>query len=66
VVRELDGSNLRALYSEKVAQPFDWSPTVGPSRSSEGVRRSGNQLVLISTSDGSVRVLREVAAAGTC
>jgi Tol biopolymer transport system component len=63
-VRDLDGSNLRALYSEKVAQPFDWSPDGGSILALRKVSgEANNQLVLISTSDGSVRVLRDVAAA---
>lgn len=63
-VRDLDGSNLRALYSESSAQPFDWSPDGG---SILALRKTpggpGNQLVLISTADGSVRSLRNIAAA---
>jgi Tol biopolymer transport system component len=62
-VRDLDGSNLRALYSEKESQPFDWSPdgrSILALRSISGP--ANNQLVLISTADGSVRVLREIAA----
>lgn len=63
-VRDLDGTNLRALYSESGAQPFDWSPDadliVALRRTPGG---PGNQLVLISTADGSVRVLRSIAAA---
>jgi Tol biopolymer transport system component len=66
-VRDLDGSNLRALHSERMAQPFDWSPDGGSilalRRTSGGEHHANNQLVLISTSDGSVRVLRDVAAA---
>jgi len=66
-IRDLDGSNLRALYSEGVAQPFDWSPDASSILALRPVSGSGyganNQLVLISTSDGSVRVLRDVAAA---
>jgi Tol biopolymer transport system component len=63
-VRDLDGSNLRALYSESGVQPFDWSPDAG---SILALRKTpggpGNQLVLISTADGSVRILRDIAAA---
>jgi len=63
-VRDLDGSNLRALYSERVAQPFDWSPDGGSILALRKVSgEANNQLVLISTSDGSVRVLRDIAAA---
>jgi Tol biopolymer transport system component len=63
-VRDVDGSNLRVLSSEKGVQPFDWSPD---GRSILALRNvsgeANNQLVLISTADGSVRVLREIAAA---
>jgi Tol biopolymer transport system component len=66
-VRDLDGANLRALYSETMAQPFDWSPDgasiLALRRTSGDEKHVNNQLVLISTSDGSVRVLRDVAAA---
>jgi Tol biopolymer transport system component len=63
-VRDLDGSNLRVLYSERVAQPFDWSPDGGSILALRKVSgEANNQLVLISTSDGSVRVLRNIAAA---
>jgi len=62
-VRDIDGANLRALYSEKTAQPFDWSPDgnfILALREDSG--EANNQLVLISTADGSVRVLRTIAA----
>jgi Tol biopolymer transport system component len=63
-VRELDGSNLHALYSGKEAQPFDWSPDGGFILALRKVSgEANNELVLISTADGSVRVLRNVAAA---
>ncbi len=63
-VRDLDGSNLRALHSERVAQPFDWSPDGGSILALRKVSgEANNQLVLFSTSDGSVRVLRDIAAA---
>jgi Tol biopolymer transport system component len=63
-VRDLDGLHLHALYSESGAQPFDWSTDAGfilALRKKPG--GEGNQLVLISTADRSVRVLRDVAAA---
>ncbi len=63
-VRDLDGSNLRALYSERLAQPLDWSPDGSSILALRG--KSGeadNELVLIATADGSVRVLRHIAAA---
>jgi Tol biopolymer transport system component len=63
-VRDVDGSNLRALHSAASTQPFDWSPD---GRSILALRRvsgeANNELVLISTTDGSARVLRNVAAA---
>jgi Tol biopolymer transport system component len=63
-VRDLDGLNLRTLYSVSEAQAFDWSPDAG---SILALRKTpdgtGNQLVLISTTDGSVRVLRSIDAA---
>jgi Tol biopolymer transport system component len=63
-VRDLYGSNLRTLYSTSGAQAFDWSPDAS---SILALRKTpggiGNQLVLISTVDGSVRVLRSIDAA---
>jgi Tol biopolymer transport system component len=58
-IRNLDGSGLRTLYSEKdsVVYPFDWSPDAGSILASRG-----NELTLISTADGSVRVLRSIAS----
>ena len=52
------------MYSERVAEPFDWSPDGGSILALRKVSgEANNQLVLISTSDGSVRVLRDIAAA---
>jgi Tol biopolymer transport system component len=63
-VRDVDGLNLRALYSEKMAHPFDWSPAGGAILAlRKGSGEAHNELVLISTADGSVRVLRSIAAA---
>jgi Tol biopolymer transport system component len=63
-VRDLDGSNLRALYSGRVAQPFDWSPDGGSILALRKVSGdANNELVLVSTADGSVRVLRNIPAA---
>jgi len=61
-IRNLDGSGLRTLYSEKgVANvvPFDWSPDAG---SILAIRRrnAARELTLISTADGSVRVLGSI------
>jgi Tol biopolymer transport system component len=58
-IRNLDGSGLRTLYSEKESYvlSLDWSPDAG----SILALREGNkasELMLISTADGSVRVLR--------
>ncbi len=62
-IRNQDGSNLRTLYSETAAQPFDWSPDAGSILALRNISgEANNQLVLISTADGSVRVLRNVAA----
>jgi Tol biopolymer transport system component len=63
-VRDLDGSNLRTLYSASGAQAFDWSrdgDLILALRNVSG--ENNNQLVLISTADSSVRVLRSIAAA---
>ena len=63
-IRNQDGSNLRTLYTETGAQPFDWSPDAGSIlalRNKSG--ETNNELVLIATADGSVRVLRSIAAA---
>ena len=62
-IRNLDGSGLRALYSESPSQPFDWSPDAGSILALRSVTGEANQLVLISTVDGSVRVLRSIASA---
>ncbi|MFH0989688.1 MAG: tetratricopeptide repeat protein [bacterium] len=63
-IRNQDGSNLRILYSETAVQPFDWSPDAGSILSLRNVSgEANNQLVLIATADGSVRVLRNIAAA---
>jgi Tol biopolymer transport system component len=59
-IRNLDGSGLRTLYSEEEAYvyPMDWSPDAG----SILALRMGEEkeLTLISTADGSVRVLRSI------
>jgi Tol biopolymer transport system component len=58
-IRNLDGSGLRTLYSQKDSSlyPFDWSPDAGSILASRG-----NELTLISTVDGSVRVLRSITS----
>ncbi|MGA2586290.1 MAG: tetratricopeptide repeat protein [Candidatus Aminicenantales bacterium] len=66
-IRNLDGSGLRTLYSEKdsYVAPLDWSPDA---RSILALRelgyssKGGIDLTLISTADGSVRVLRSITS----
>ncbi|MFA5818132.1 MAG: tetratricopeptide repeat protein, partial [Bacteroidales bacterium] len=68
-IRNLDGSGLRTLYSEKgvaIAIPVDWSPDAGSilalcSRDKTAAVRA-SELTLISTADGSVRVLRSITS----
>jgi Tol biopolymer transport system component len=62
-IRNLDGSGLRTLYSEKdsYVQPLDWSPEAGSIlalRSRKPYKT--HELTLISTADGSVRALRSI------
>jgi len=61
-IRNLDGSGLRTLYSESAAQAFDWSPDAGSILALRSVPSKANELTLISTADGSVRVLRSIAS----
>ncbi|MCX6616027.1 MAG: tetratricopeptide repeat protein, partial [Acidobacteria bacterium] len=66
-IRNLDGSGLRTLYSEEgsYVRLFDWSPD-GGSILAILERKPNNytdELTLISTADGSVRVLRSIASA---
>jgi Tol biopolymer transport system component len=60
-IRNLDGSGLRTLYSEKgsYVQPLDWSPDAGSILAL--LWRYKAELTLISTADGSVRVLRSIS-----
>jgi bla regulator protein BlaR1 len=62
-IRNLDGSGLRTLYSQKdyLVQPLDWSPDAGSILALRD-RNKGDELTLISTADGSVRVLRSIAS----
>jgi Tol biopolymer transport system component len=65
-IRNLDGSGLRTLYSGKNEKdpyivPLDWSPDAG-SILAYRIREPNNELTLISTADGSVRVLRTINA----
>jgi len=70
-IRNLDGSGLRTLYSEKGQMaswvlPLDWSPDAGSilalRRRNPNERNEALELTLISTADGSVRVLRTITA----
>jgi Tol biopolymer transport system component len=62
-IRNLDGSGLRTLYSEKGydVRPLDWSPDAG-SILAFRERNKGHELTLISTADGSVRVLTSITS----
>jgi Tol biopolymer transport system component len=63
-IRNLDGSNPRTLYSDKedsYVVPRDWSPDAGLILADRS-RNQANELTLISTADGSVRVLRTYAS----
>jgi Tol biopolymer transport system component len=64
-IRNLDGSDLRTLYSEKGvanALPVDWSPNAGSILALCSRDKSVSELTLISTADGSVRVLRSITS----
>jgi Tol biopolymer transport system component len=58
-IRNLDGSGFRTLYSEKGydVHPFDWSPDAGSILALRDTKKA-TEVTLISTTDGSVRVLR--------
>jgi Tol biopolymer transport system component len=62
-IRNLDGSGLRTLYSEKgsYVRPLDWPPDAG-SILAVRERNKATELTLISTADGSLRVLRSTTA----
>jgi Tol biopolymer transport system component len=62
-IRNLDGSGLRTLYSEEGydAHPLDWSPDAGSILAFRELNK-GIELTLISTADGSVRVLRSITS----
>jgi Tol biopolymer transport system component len=62
-IRNLDGSSLRTLYSEKhsYVYPWDWSPDAG-SILALRERNKAIELTLISTTDGSVRVLKSITS----
>jgi Tol biopolymer transport system component len=59
-IRSADGSALRTLPKEKgiYASPFDWSPDGASILASREQQRQAATLALISTADGSVRVLK--------
>jgi len=68
-IRNLDGSSLRTLYSEKGSDvyPIDWSPDAGSilalCKRNKTAAVQAFELTLISTADGSVRVLRSLTSA---
>ena len=60
-IRNLDCSNLRTIYDESSTIPFDWSPDAGSILALRGIITDNvNELVLISTKDSSVRVLKKI------
>jgi beta-lactamase regulating signal transducer with metallopeptidase domain/Tol biopolymer transport system component len=64
-VRNLDGSGLRTLYSDKdsYVAPLDWSPDAGAILALRSRKPfKATELTLISTADGSVRVLRSITS----
>jgi len=64
-IRNLDGSGLRTLYSQESsdAYPLDWSPDAGSILAFRELDNNlGTELILISTADGSVRVLRSITS----
>ena len=64
-IRNLDGSGLRTLYSEKSmanALPVDWSSDAGSILALCSRDKSASELTLISTADGSVRVLKSITS----
>ena len=61
LIRNLDGSEIRTLYIEKDSYiyPNDWSPDAGSILALRN-KNDTTELTLISTLDGSVRVLRNI------
>jgi len=61
LIRNLDGSEIRTLYIEKdsYAYPCDWSPNAGSILTLRN-KNDTTELTLISTQDGSVRVLKNI------
>ncbi len=61
LIRNLDCSVLRTLYDESSTIPFDWSPDAGSIIALRGIITDNMmELVLISTKDSSVRVLKKI------
>ena len=61
LIRNLDGTALRTIYNESSTIPFDWSPDAGSILALRGIIPDNEkELVLISTKDSSVRVLKKV------
>ena len=61
LIRNLDGSALRTLYDESSTIPFDWSPDAGSILALRGIIKDNvMELVMISTKDSSVRVLKKI------
>ena len=62
-IRNLDGSGFRTLYSEKGSYvvPLDWSRDAGSILALRD-RNKATELTVISTADGSVRVLRSITS----
>ena len=63
-IRNLDGSGFRTLYSEKGSYvlPLNWSPDAGSILALCSRDKIASELTLISTADGSVRVLRNITS----
>ncbi|MCX5643845.1 MAG: tetratricopeptide repeat protein [Phycisphaerae bacterium] len=64
-IRNLDGSGLRTLYSDKdsYVAPLDWSPDAGSILALRSRKPfKATELTLISTADGSVCVLRSITS----
>lgn len=61
VIRNLDGSEVRTLYSEKESYvyPYDWSPE-GRSILALRSKNDTTELTLISTLDGSIHAIRNI------
>jgi len=64
-IRNLDGSGVRILCGEKDSYvvPLDWSPDAASILAYRMRNTKGTDLILISTADGSVRVLRSTTSA---